>query len=104
MFYIGENEMIRYIVAWNIKPEYSLQEAKKIKIELENLKNQISEILEIKVVIDIATSSDRSIVLTSLFNSVQDLQAYQVDPTHVKVSNFVTSITQDRVCLDYIES
>lgn len=99
--------MIRHIVAWNYKDGFSAEEnlsnAKKIKFELENLSNLISEIISINVAIDPAKTSNRDMILTSLFEDEEALGRYQVHPEHVRVSGFVRTVTQDRVCLDFCE-
>ncbi len=99
--------MIRHIVAWNFKDEFSDSEnsinAEKVKYELENLKNLISEIIEIKVNIQLFTTSNRKVMLYSLFKSEEDLSNYQIHPEHKRVSQFVGSIMKDRVCLDFYE-
>jgi hypothetical protein len=99
--------LIRHIVAWNYADEFSDEEnqenAEKVKYELENLINHISEIVEMKVIINLSKTSNRKVVLTSLFNTEQDLANYQVHPEHKRVSQFVGSVMKDRVCLDLYE-
>jgi hypothetical protein len=99
--------LIRHIVAWNYKDEFSDEEkreiAEKVKYELENLINYISEIVEMKIILNPAKTSNRKVVLISLFNTEQDLANYQVHPEHKRVSRFVGSVMKDRVCLDLYE-
>jgi hypothetical protein len=35
--------------------------------------------------------------------NVEALAAYQVHPDHVRVASFVTSVMQNRTCIDYHE-
>lgn len=99
--------MIRHIVAWNYKDEFSDEEkreiAEKVKYELENLINYISEIVEMRIILNPAKTSNRKVVLISLFNTEQDLANYQVHPEHKRVSQFVGAVMKDRVCLDLYE-
>ncbi|WP_026476144.1 Dabb family protein [Alkaliphilus transvaalensis] len=99
--------MIRHIVAWNYMDgfcdEENQENAEKVKYELENLKNLISEIVEMKVILNPAKTSNRKVVLISLFYTEQDLANYQVHPEHKRVSQFVGSVMKDRVCLDLFE-
>lgn len=99
--------MLKHIVAWNHKDIFSsdekLSNAKRIKEELESLKGLIPEIVEIKVTVNPVSSSNRDVVLYSLFRSEDDLKRYQVHPEHKRVSAFVGSVMQDRICLDFYE-
>ena len=99
--------MIRHIVAWNYKVGFSQEEnrenAQKVKYELEALKDCISGIIEFEVIIDPLDTSNRDVVLDSLFESEKALADYQVHPEHKRVSAFVGSVLQDRVCIDYYE-
>lgn len=99
--------MIRHIVAWSFKEEFTPEEnqahAEKIKNALESLPDVISEIVSIRVVTDPAQTSSRDMLLTSLFKTEDDLKAYQVHPEHKKVSGFVRSVMTDRICLDFEE-
>ena len=99
--------MVRHIVAWSFKEGFSDEEkqvhALKIKTELEALPNIIGGIVELNVQINLLPTSNRSAMLNSLFESEEALKAYQVHPEHKKVSEFVRSVMEYRVCLDYIE-
>lgn len=99
--------MIRHIVAWDFADGFSedenIKNAQRVKAELENLKNLIDEVVEIKVQINPTATSSRKVMLNSLFNSEEDLAKYQVHPEHKKVGNFVRSALKDRVCLDFEE-
>ncbi|MCL2855321.1 MAG: Dabb family protein [Defluviitaleaceae bacterium] len=99
--------MLRHIVAWNYKDGFTDAEnkenAQKVKMELEGLKNHIPEIMEIKVNIEMLPTSNRDIVLDSLFKDEAALAAYQVHPEHQRAAAFVASVTQNRVCVDYYE-
>ena len=99
--------MVRHIVMWNYKDGFSDAENKenalKVKSILENLINCIDGIIEMKVYINELASSNRDIILNSLFESEEALAAYIVHPEHKKAGEFVRSVVQDRACVDYHE-
>jgi len=99
--------MLRHIVAWNLKDgltdEEKREHAETIRSELEALTQCIDEIVELHVHIDLLSSSDRDIVLDSLFKDEAALAAYQVHPEHQRVAGVVKALTQNRICLDYFE-
>ena len=99
--------MIRHIVAWNYKKEFSdaqnLAHVQQIKTALESLPAIIKEIVSINVILNPAKTSNRDVVLMSFFETEEDLAHYRVHPEHVKVSQFVGTVMQDRVCLDIRE-
>lgn len=99
--------MVRHIVTWNYKDGFSEEENKKnatkVKSELEALVKKIDEIIELNVYINTLSSSNRDIVLNSLFETEEALAAYQIHPEHKRVSCFVGSVMKNRTCIDYIE-
>ncbi len=70
---------------------------------LEELKHVIPQIVEIGVVTDLLPTSNRELMLFSLFANTEDLAAYQVHPEHVHVSAYVGVFLQSRTCMDYYE-
>jgi len=99
--------MLRHIVAWNYKEGFTTSEnkenAQKMKSELEALAKSIKGIIKLEVHINMLSSSNRDIVLDSLFESEEALHAYQIHPEHQKIGTYVKTITQDRICVDYLE-
>ena len=97
--------MVRHIVTWNYKDGFTEAEnkknAEKAKADIEALKHSIGGIIEIEFTIDLLNSSNRDVVLDSLFESEEALSAYQVHPEHVKVKELMGRAFQDRVCMDY---
>lgn len=98
--------MIKHIVMWKLK-EFSegkdkLENAKIIKNSLENLKDKVEQIKFIEVGININQSQQAyDIVLYSEFENVQALNDYQNHPEHLKVSEFVGKVRDERVVVDY---
>ena len=99
--------MIRHIVTWNFVDGFSEAEKKtnalNIKQGLESLKQIIDGVIEINVYINELSTSNRDIILNSLFESEEALADYQVHPAHQEVSAFIGSVTQNRACIDYFE-
>ncbi len=97
--------MIKHIVQWNHRENFSEAEKKinagKIKNELESLKDKIDGVVSINVIINPLATSDRDIILDSEFETEEALQQYQIHPEHVRVSSFVKECVQDRICVDY---
>lgn len=98
--------MIKHIVMWRLK-DYANgaskeENAKKLKSSLESIKDEINEIKHIEVGIDINRSDAAfDVVLYSEFDSVEDLQAYQRHPEHMKIVGFVNEIRSERAVVDY---
>ena len=59
--------------------------------------------IETTVFINELATSNRDIVLDSLFESEEALAGYQDCPEHQEVSAFISSVMQNRACIDYIE-
>jgi hypothetical protein len=98
--------MIRHIVAWDFREEFTEKEnkeyAKEIKEELENLKNLIEGIVSIDVLTEPMFSSDADILLDLVFVSDEAYKAYIAHPEHVRVgTNVVRPRTCNRKCFDY---
>lgn len=97
--------MVKHIIAIKCRDEFTqeekLQHKKKIKQLLEELKDKIPGIIEFTVHIDLLPTSNRDIVFDTLFVSQEALNDYQTHPEHVKAAEYVRSVMQDRVCIDY---
>ena len=100
--------MIRHIVSWNYKSglseEQNRENALKIKHDLEELMWKIDGVIECRVQIDVLPSSNRSIVLNSIFENEEALAAYQAHPEHEPINTFINSVLKDRACVDYDDS
>ena len=99
--------MLRHVVTWKYKDGFTDDENKKnalkMKSELEALKHYIEEIIEMKVHINELSSSNTDIMLDSLFENEETLRAYKIHPEHQRVSEYVSSIMQNRTAFDYFE-
>ncbi|MDV0447136.1 hypothetical protein MsAg5_10110 [Methanosarcinaceae archaeon Ag5] len=98
--------MLRHIVIWTLKDEALGNPAAKnallIKEKLEGLFGKIPEILSIQVqsnCLDGAGNGD--VVLICDFESAETLKAYQKNPLHVEVAEFVRSVNSGRSSIDF---
>ncbi len=98
--------MVKHVIIWTLKDEYSEEEKQKIKSEikagLEGLKGQIDGLLEISVLTEGLPSSNGDLMLDSLFDSEASLKGYAVHPAHVAVADGkVRPYSKVRSCFDF---
>ena len=97
--------MDKHIIIWNFKEEFTTEQnrenALKVKSGLEGLKGRIDGLLEMNIHIDNLRSSTGDVMLESLFTDEKALNAYTVNPEHVKVAEFVRSVLTGRKCVDF---
>lgn len=101
--------MVKHVILWTLKEEYSKEEKEKIKkgIQegLEGLIGKIPGLVEIHVNTNGLLSSNADVMLDSTFESEEALKAYAVHPEHVAVADgSVRPYTASRVCMDYTVS
>ncbi|MEZ5196060.1 MAG: Dabb family protein [Bacteroidales bacterium] len=98
--------MVKHIVMLKLK-EYDnktqkLENALKLKKALEHLKIYIDEVKYIEVGLNFnekPTAYD--LVLSTTFNSEEDLERYKVHPEHKKVLIFLDQVTDKTAVVDY---
>jgi len=100
--------MIRHLVLWRLKEEAlgakKEENAQKMKTLLEALPEKISVIRELSVGFNVVEApANYEVVLNSLFQSLEDLNAYIVHPEHQKVGEFVRQVVAERASIDYEE-
>ena len=82
--------MVKHIIVWSLKDEYSDSEKteikKGIKDGLEGLKSKVPGIIDITVQTEGLDSSSGDLMLDSTFESVEALNGYTVHPAHVEVA------------------
>ena len=98
--------MVKHIILWNLKDEFSAAEKAEIKAGikegLESLAGKIPGLLDIKVYTDGLESSNRDLMLDSSFEDEAALKAYAIHPEHVHVADTkVRPFTSQRSCLDF---
>lgn len=98
--------MVKHIILWTLKSEYSEEEKKQIKEGikqgLEGLAGKIPGLLEIKVNTNGLASSNSDLMLDSSFEDEAALKNYATHPEHVAVADSkVRPHTAVRSCLDF---
>ena len=98
--------MVKHIILWTLKSEYSAEEKAEIKAGikegLEDLKGVIPGLIDIKVVTEGLASSNADLMLDSTFEDEAALKGYAVHPEHVAVADGkVRPYTKTRLCLDF---
>jgi len=98
--------MIKHIVMWTIKDEHNGQKKDEIAYDLKkkllDLKPKIPEIKDIEVGINsINHKKNHDVILITKFNNFDDLKSYSTHPEHLKIIDFVKSITTGRAAVDF---
>lgn len=93
--------MLRHVVFFKLvhpTPD-TLQETRDVLL---GMKGKIPELLDIEVGIDVIRS-ERSydVALTTTFESLEAMQAYQVHPVHVEVGRYIAKVKEASIAVDY---
>lgn len=99
--------MVKHVIVWTLKDEYSAQEKaeikKGIKEGLEGLKGKVPGLEEIKVYTEGLASSNGDLMLDSTLTDEEALKGYAVHPAHVDLANNkVRPFVKQRSCFDMI--
>lgn len=92
--------MIKHIVMFKFNDVSKAEEAKE---RFNKVIENVSELKKGEVVINSADAPDSNytIALICDFDSIDDLNAYQVHPAHKEFGAFIAGIKTDRACIDY---
>lgn len=98
--------MVRHIVMWKFKDEAQgltrEENLLKVKGMLEALPEKIDFIRKMEVNLNINFNGKNfDAVLISEFDSLDDVKKYRVHPDHVKISEYVKLVREDRAAVDY---
>lgn len=101
--------MIKHIVLWNLKDNVDgksrLDNALRLKEELESLNGKIPGMLLLEVGINIKDSEtsddDADVILYSEFENIESLDNYYPHPEHIKIKPFAKSIRSERKVINY---
>ena len=94
--------MIKHIVCFKLK-DNSYEKCLEAKEVLLSMKGNVSLLVDIKVGIDFL-HSERSydIILETVFNTKEDLAAYQVDKYHCEVvKKYMHAVREASIAIDY---
>ena len=82
--------MVKHVILWKLKEEYSREEAaeikKGVKDGLEGLKGKIPGLIDIRVYTEPLDSANCDMMLDSRFENEEALKGYTVHPEHVEVA------------------
>lgn len=97
--------MIKHLVFWKLKDSAlgndKSTNLKLVKEKLEALRG-LPGLLELEVGLDyVHGPASADVVLYSVFESQEALDAYQVHPRHVEVRDFIVSVVSGRQVVDY---
>ncbi|MBI5642587.1 MAG: Dabb family protein [Deltaproteobacteria bacterium] len=91
--------MITHIVLFKLKTP---EEIKNVREMLLGLKDTVPVIRHLEAGIDVLRSHrSYDIALSVKFDSLSDLEAYQVHPEHVKVAEYIAKVRDSVVVVDY---
>jgi hypothetical protein len=96
--------MLTHIVCWKYKDETSAETRREHRAKLRNLRNIIPEIIDLKVgedVLHLPRSYDTGLVVT--FKTLEDLDVYTNDPTHLEVAAMGREIAAHVVSVDFVQ-
>ena len=98
--------MIKHIVMFKLKEANDRSEyenAVEAKARFNKVIENVSELKKGEVVINSADApqSNYTIALLCDFESIDDLNAYQVHPVHKEFGAFIAELKTDRACIDY---
>ena len=98
--------MIRHVILWKLKDEFSETEKEQIKsgikAGLESLAGKIPGLISIKVETGIVSGSTADVMLDSTLDDLAALKAYSTHPAHIAMANSkVRPFVQTRLCLNF---
>lgn len=93
--------MITHIVFFKLK-DPSKENIEKTRDILSAMDGKIPQLRHIEVGVDIVRS-ERSydLALVTKFDSMEDLEAYQVHPVHQEVLQFIATVKESTIAVDY---
>ncbi|AEG60898.1 Dabb family protein [Desulforamulus ruminis] len=91
--------MVTHIVFFKFKDRENIAKAREMLL---NLKGKIPQLLHLEVGVDVLhTERSYDLALVSKFNSLEDLQAYQIHPLHVEVAEYLATVREAVAAVDY---
>lgn len=91
--------MITHIVLFKLINRSDIAKAKEVLL---SMNGKIPQLRHLEVGTDILQSKrSYDIALIAKFDSMEDMQAYQTHPVHVAVSDYITTIRELSVSVDY---
>ena len=98
--------MIKHIVLWKIckggTPEDRKQVLQHFIGAIEQLKTVIPEIQEARVALNCNTGDAFHICIDSVFAGEKELERYTNHPEHLKLRDYLNSVSYDKTAFDYL--
>lgn len=98
--------MVKHIVLFKFKAFASssekLAKVEEIKRALLGLKDKLDFLRSIEVGINANPNEQFDLALTTVFDSMDDLERYAKHPDHVAVAQMIGPLKEDRACVDFI--
>ncbi|MEF2965582.1 Dabb family protein [Paenibacillus sp. M1] len=93
--------MIKHIVLFKLKDASTENIADAAEV-LRGLKGKVEQLRELEVGIDVVKSArSYDIALVATFDSLEDLEGYQVHPGHQKVIEYMNRVRESSVAVDF---
>ncbi len=97
--------MLKHIVYWKVCKDGTVEDRKKVVEEFANktayLKTIIPQIKEAKVGWNINEGDVFHVCIDSVFNNKEELEEYINNPEHLKVREYMNSVSYDKTVFDY---
>lgn len=91
--------MLTHIVLFKLSDRSNVQKAKETLL---SMNGKIPQLRHLEVGVDILQSERSSdLALITKFDSMDDMKAYQVHPIHKAVSDYMTSIRESAITVDF---
>lgn len=98
--------MIKHIVMFKLKAadgKSELENAVEAKARFNKVIENVPSLKNGNAVINSADAPENNFTIALLcdFDSIDDLNAYQIHPVHKEFGEFIAAIKTDRACIDY---
>lgn len=94
--------MVKHIVMWKFKDGTTEADKLEMKRRLEALNGVVPSLVEIEIGLNFSPCDPaKDMVLTTEFQTQEDLKAYASHPEHQKVVAFVKPFVAERAVVDY---
>lgn len=97
--------MVKHIIIWSLKSTLSASEKDEakanIKEKLEGLEGNIEGLLSARVYTNLLDSSSGDLLFISEFTDENALKAYQIHPKHIAISEYVSTVREQRNVADF---
>jgi hypothetical protein len=93
--------MIKHIVFFKLK-DSSAESVERTAKVLRGLEGKVEQLRSLEIGLDVIHSArSYDIALVATFDSLEDLQGYQIHPEHQKVIQYMNEVRENSVAVDY---